>query len=71
MVILKAEKENATEIYARSTYDEYAYVQGMRLMIHDGDNDNYIEFDPDMTAMIFEELERASKNGELFVPKYL
>ena len=68
MVILKAEKENATEIYARSTYDEYAYVQGMRLMIHGGDN--YIEFDPDMTAMIFEELERASKNGELFASKY-
>ena len=68
MVILKAEKENATEIYARSTYDEYAYVQGMRLKIHGGDN--YIEFDPDMTAMIFEELERASKNGELFASKY-
>lgn len=68
MVILKAEKENATEIYARATFDEYAYVQGMRLMIRDGDN--YIEFDSDMTAMIFEELERASKNGELFVSKY-
>lgn len=68
MVILKAEKENATEIYARSTCDEYAHVQSMRLMIRDGDN--YIEFDPDMTAMIFEELERASKNGELFAAKY-
>ncbi len=68
MVILKAEKENATEIYARTTCDEYIHVQGMRLMIHGGDN--YIEFDPDMTAMIFEELEKASKNGELFAPKY-
>ena len=67
MVILKAEKENATEIYARATCDEYVHVQGMRLMIHDGDN--YIEFDPDMTAMIFEELERASRNEELFASK--